>query len=257
MNHPLLHTTGRLSSRMDDTAVAKLLARVQPHLPQPADWNHPDIELEIGMGNGLAMLERAKAAPHRLFVGSEVYLNGLQVALNTISSWRAQRGHLTQIELSHEMASDRPRHDDISNIRLTNQDARDLLANIPPATLSRILIPFPDPWPKAKHHKRRIVQPELLAACARTLKPNGELWVVTDWPSYAYHAIAVMQSHKAFTMNGCDLEAVNCKPSARLETPLGPQLLATAPSWWVPTKYQEKAITAGRGVWYIKAIKRA
>lgn len=231
-----IHTTGRLSSRMDESAITKLLVRVQPHLPQSADWKHPDIELEIGIGNGLALLDRARAAPHRLFVGSEVYLNGLQVALN----------HLTD--------NQQPTTD---NIRLTNQDARDLLQTIPHNTLSRILIPFPDPWPKAKHHKRRIVQPELLDACARTLKPGGELWVVTDWPSYAYHAIAVMQSHKAFTMNGCDLEAVHCKPSARLEVPLGPQLLSTPPPWWVPTKYQDKAITAGRGVWYIKALKRA
>ncbi|MFZ2586636.1 MAG: hypothetical protein WAZ18_00710 [Alphaproteobacteria bacterium] len=236
MHHPI-PTTGRLSSRMSEADIAKLLARLQPHLPTAADWAHPEIELEIGMGNGLALLARAQAAPHRLFVGSELYLNGLQVALN----------HLTPAPRSLGEGG---------NIRLTNHDARALLATIPPATLSRILIPFPDPWPKSGHHKRRIVQPSLLDEAARTLKPGGELWVVTDWPSYAYHTIATLFPHPAFTLAQTGGQAADCKPSARLDEKLGPHHLATPPAWWVPTKYQAKAYTAGRVPWFIEATRK-
>ncbi|MCP5405152.1 MAG: tRNA (guanosine(46)-N7)-methyltransferase TrmB [Pseudomonadaceae bacterium] len=231
---PLI-TTGRLSTRMDAAEVEQLLARVAPYVPTAADWRHPDIELEIGMGNGLAMLERAKAAPERLFVGSEMYLNGLQSCLAAMAE----------------------QQDAPTNLRLTAEDARELMEAIPDGCLSRILVPFPDPWPKAKHHKRRIVQSALLDAAARTLKDGGELWVVTDWPSYAYHSLAVIFGHPAFVLEGTGHAAADCKPSARLEEQLGPHHLATAPAWWVETKYQDKAKVAGRRPWFIRAVKRA
>lgn len=230
---PLI-TTGRLSTRLTAADVDRLLARLQPYLPISGTWTHPDIELEIGMGNGLALLKRARAAPESLFVGSELYLNGLQTCLSALRKDGAPP----------------------SNVCLTNQDARDLLAMVPDAALSRILVPFPDPWPKAKHHKRRIVQPELLDAAARTLKPGGELWVVTDWPSYAYHSLATLFAHPSFALEGTDHAAADCKPSARLEDGPGPHRLAMPPAWWVETKYQHKARTAGRQPWFIKATRR-
>lgn len=225
---PLI-TTGRLSTRMSAAEAERLLARLHPYLPTQADWRHPDIELEIGMGNGLALLERAKAASDRLFVGSEMYLNGVQTALNALPP---------------------------ANVRITHQDARELLATVPDGALSRILVLFPDPWPKAKHHKRRIVQPALLEDAARTLKSGGELWVVTDWPSYAYHGIATLFAHPAFALAGTGHAAADCKPSARLDDELGPHHLATPPPWWVETKYQQKAQTAGRRPWFVHAVRK-
>lgn len=220
---------------MDTVERADIIARLAPYAPQSADWTHPQIELEIGMGNGLAMLERARAAPDRLFVGCEVYLNGLKTLLY----------HLQPSPGARPVQP---------NIRMTNTDARDLLAGLPAHCLDRILIPFPDPWPKARHHKRRIVNADMLTLCAKALKPTGELWVITDWPDYAYHALSQIYAHPAWALAQTDRAAADCKPSARLEDELGPHHLGMAPPWWVATKYQGKAQLAGRRPWFIRGM---
>lgn len=239
MKEQRIHTTGRLASRMSLEAQAALRARLETFAPAKGEW--AGAELEIGMGNGLALLERARAAlkagADGLYIGSEIYLNGLEVLARELEKKNAPK-----------------------NVRLLAQDGREILEGVPAGALSRVLVLFPDPWPKGKHHKRRIVQPDLLDAAARALQPGGELWVVTDWPSYAFHAIGVMASHKSFVMAQTDGAAADCKPSARLgggeEPALGPHLLGVAPAWWVETKYQAKAKVAGRGSWYIKAVKK-
>lgn len=231
-----IHTTGRLASRMNSEEQEALRARLEAWAPKKTEWD--GAELEIGMGNGLALLERARANPDGLYIGSEIYLNGLEVLARELKKKGAP-----------------------GNVRLLAKDGREVLEAVPAGVLSRVLVLFPDPWPKSKHHKRRIVQPELLDTAARALKPGGELWVVTDWPSYAFHAIGVMAGHKAFVMAQTEGVAADCKPSARLgakgeEPALGPHLLGQAPAWWVETKYQAKAKVAGRGSWYISAVRR-
>jgi tRNA (guanine-N(7)-)-methyltransferase len=73
----------------------------------------------------------------------------------------------------------------IDNIRILQGDGRELAAALPSACLSRIYILFPDPWPKLRHHKRRLIQPEVIAELARVLKPGGRLRFATDWADYA------------------------------------------------------------------------
>jgi tRNA (guanine-N7-)-methyltransferase len=231
-----IHTTGRLASRMTLEEQRALRTRLEKWAPQKAEWK--GAELEIGMGNGLALLERAKANPDGFYIGSEIYLNGLEV-----------------------LARELEKKDAPENVRLLAEDGREVLERVPAGSLRRVLVLFPDPWPKAKHHKRRIVQAGLLDGAAKALQPGGELWVVTDWPSYAFHAIGVMAGHKAFTMAQTEGVAADCKPSARLgqdgeEPALGPHLLAEAPAWWVETKYQAKAKVAGRGSWYLSAVRK-
>jgi len=190
------------------------------------------VELELGIGNGEAMAERAKAEPGRYFIGSDVYLNGL-----------AQAARFAQ---------------GLPNVALTNADARDLLASLPPGSVQRVAVPHPDPWPKASHHKRRLVQPDFLAACARVLQPGGELWVVTDWPDYAFHTLALLHRHSQLQLLQTGEAAARCKvkPGGAGEQPLGPQLLAQPPAWWVPTKYQQKALALGRAPWFVGAVRK-
>ncbi len=215
---------------MDATEKAEVLAAV-------AAFKVPSslpaiVELELGIGNGEAMAMRAKADPTCFFIGTDVYLNGLAQAARFATG--------------------------LSNVALTNTDARDLLASLPPHSVQRVLVPHPDPWPKASHHKRRLVQPEFLDACARVLQPKGELWVVTDWPDYAFQSLAMLHQHPAFQLGQTTEAAARCKvkPGGAGENILGPHLLGVAPPWWVTTKYSEKAKALGRQPWFIGAVRK-
>jgi tRNA (guanine-N7-)-methyltransferase len=237
-NRRPIPTTGRLATRMSAAEQAELHADLQPWLVTP-DFIAvaKPLEIELGIGNGLALYARAAANPAQNFIGSEIYLNGLRTLLS----------HLKKNPLP--------------NLRVYPQDGRTLFTNglLKPASITRVLILFPDPWPKTSHHKRRLVQPELLTTLTKALAPQGELFVVTDWPSYAYHAISHIYQTKGLTIAPTHLAAADCKPSARLSERendlIGPQLLTLAPEWWQPTKYQEKAAVAGRNPWFIKALK--
>lgn len=243
VTHPRpIITTGRLATRMSGQEQAELKRLLQAWAPDIAFINQgKPLEVELGMGNGMALYERAKANPSMNFIGSEIYLNGLQALLKALQK------------------------DPLPNVRIYPEDARTLFTSglLQPASLARVLILFPDPWPKSSHHKRRIVQPELAETIKRHLVKNGELWVVSDWPSYAYHTIATLHPIKGLQLEQTVRSAADCKPSARLaegggaggEAALGPHLLMQAPTWWQPTKYQEKAQVAGRNPWFIKAIK--
>jgi tRNA (guanine-N7-)-methyltransferase len=235
-NHRPLHTTGRTHTRMSVAEQSALHASLQPFLATPQYLANPPqpLEVELGIGNGMALYERALANPAMNFLGAEVYLNGLRTLATAM------------------------RKNPLPNLKVVAADARTLFtgeAALPPQSVQRILVLFPDPWPKTSHKKRRIIQPQLLENASPILTPHGEFWVVTDWPDYAYHAIATFYSSKAFHLAPHGLAAADCKPSARLEDAIGPQILATAPAWWQPTKYQQKGAIAGRKSWYIKAIK--
>jgi tRNA (guanine-N7-)-methyltransferase len=120
-----------------------------------------DINLEIGFGGGEHLLAEARAHGDAGFIGCEPYLNGLAKIL---------------ARLEDEPAD---------NLRLYAGDAAELLAWLPPASLQRIDLIHPDPWPKRRHWKRRFVQDATVAAMARVLKPGGTFRFATDWPDYA------------------------------------------------------------------------
>jgi len=120
--------------------------------------------LEIGSGMGETTLEIAKAHPEADFVAVEVHGPGVGSLLNAI-----EREQLT-------------------NLRVIRHDALDVLEHmVGDGTLAAIHLFFPDPWPKKRHHKRRLVQPEFAALAARKLAPGGTLHAATDWPDYADH----------------------------------------------------------------------
>lgn len=120
------------------------------------------VVFEIGFGNGDTLVADAQDNPDMNFLGVEVHEPGI--------------GHCL---LAAERAG-------IENLRLVARDALEVLADqLQPAALDRINLYFPDPWPKKRHHKRRIVQPEFLRLCASRLRAGGLLCIATDWANYA------------------------------------------------------------------------
>jgi tRNA (guanine-N7-)-methyltransferase len=140
------------------------------------------LTIEIGFGNGEHLLARAQAEPERLFLGIEVHRAGIGAVL-----LRAAASNL-------------------QNLRVIRHDAVEVLAQqIPAGAVDELEILFPDPWHKARHHKRRLIQPAFAALVASRLRPGGSLHLATDWLAYAEQMLEVL--------SGCEgLE--NTVPSA-------------------------------------------
>jgi tRNA (guanine-N7-)-methyltransferase len=134
-----------------------------------------DVRLEIGFGGGEHLVAEALAFPDVGFIGCEPYVNGMAKIL-------------AQIETHN-----------ISNIRLFAGDAAELLAWVPPASLARIDLIHPDPWPKRRHWKRRFVQDVTVAAMARAIKPGGEFRFVSDIADYCAWTLAHLSRSPDFT----------------------------------------------------------
>lgn len=135
------------------------------------------VVLEIGFGNGDTLVEQARQHPELNYLGVEVHVPGV--------------GHcLMQAE-----------KDDVSNLRLITHDAIEVLQNqIADDTLDRVNLYFADPWPKKRHHKRRIIQLEFLAQIAQKLRQGGGFFIATDWAGYAEHIDAVLALDHCFEL---------------------------------------------------------
>jgi len=150
------------------------------YVPEPIDFEDTygrkaPVVLEIGFGNGDTLVEQAAASPSEDFLGIEVHEPGVGHCLIAANSAAA------------------------SNLRLIVHDAIDVLEHqVPSASLRRINLYFPDPWPKKRHHKRRIVQPRFLDLCADKLEPGGAIHIATDWANYAAHIDEVFAASAGF-----------------------------------------------------------
>jgi tRNA (guanine-N7-)-methyltransferase len=172
--HPPLRSYGRLKSRTIKPRQAALMETLLPQLRVPAEPFDPralapsaaEAWLEIGFGGGEHLAAQAARRPDVLFIGAEPFQNGVASALRHI----AEAG--------------------LENVRLHDGDARELLARLPDASLTRVFILFPDPWPKARHHKRRLLQADTAAELARALKPGGRLRFASDWADYVDWSLA-------------------------------------------------------------------
>jgi tRNA (guanine-N7-)-methyltransferase len=133
------------------------------------------VRLEIGFGGGEHLMAEAEANPHIGFIGIEPFVNGMAKALTAI----AARGH--------------------RNIRLHQGDAIEVIARLPQASLVRVDLIHPDPWPKRRHWKRRFVQDDTVAAIARILRPRGEFRFVSDIPDYAAWTLVRLLRAPAFS----------------------------------------------------------
>jgi tRNA (guanine-N7-)-methyltransferase len=163
--------------------------------------------LDIGFGDGEALLTAAARFPDIDYLGVEVHEPGI--------------GHLlTLIERSG-----------LTNIRLINRDAIDVIEQmLPDAAFDAVNLFFPDPWPKKRHHKRRIVQPAFLDEVARILKPQGLLHVSTDWMHYAEHMGQTLDAASEFEK--CSAESLRDEPLA----------------FRAPTKFEQRGRKLGHDV---------
>jgi tRNA (guanine-N7-)-methyltransferase len=168
--HGPLRSYGRIKARPLKARQAEAAERVMTRFAlDPCRPIHPDALmpgaaeawLEIGFGGGEHMAAQAERRPDILVMGAEPFLNGLASAARHVD----ERG--------------------LANVRLYQGDAREVLSALPGASLDRVFVLFPDPWPKARHHKRRLIQAEVLADLARVLKMGGRLRFATDWADYA------------------------------------------------------------------------
>jgi tRNA (guanine-N7-)-methyltransferase len=170
------------------------------------------VVLEIGFGNGESLAAQAAATPERNFLGLEVHRPGI--------------GHLL-LEIERR---------GLANLRVMRQDARALLrpppaGGLPDASLAGVQLFFPDPWPKKRHHKRRIVQPDFMRDVARVLVPGGRFHAATDWAPYAEHMLGVVEALP-------DL----------FENTAGPGRFAERPQSRPPTKFERRGERLGHQV---------
>lgn len=146
--------------------------------PRPVDA----VRMEIGFGGGEHMAAEAAAHPAAGFIGCEPFVNGMAKALALIEA------------------------QGLDNVRLHFGDATDVIAWLPAASLDRVDLLYPDPWPKRRHWKRRFVQDDSVAALARIIRPGGEFRFVTDWPDYAAWTLErlLRSPHFAWTAEHAD-----------------------------------------------------
>ena len=181
---------------------------------EPWRWFDPaprELWLEIGFGGGEHLAELAATHPEIGFIGCEPYIGGVARLLGLLEAQQS------------------------TNVRLVVDDARILLRALPDGAIGRMFVLFPDPWPKTRHHKRRIVNPNTAAEFARLLEPGGELRLATDDMDYARAMLQALRPRS--------------KLSWLAERPLD---WRTRPADWPPTRYEQKAIAAGRRCVYLR-----
>jgi tRNA (guanine-N7-)-methyltransferase len=167
--------------------------------------NQRPVVLEIGFGMGETTAAIAAAHPQTNFLGVEMHWPGVGALLRRVES--AQ----------------------LPNVRVVRRDAVEVVAQmIPPASLAAIHVYFPDPWPKKRHHKRRLLQPEFVHALAERLAPGGYLHVATDWEPYADEILATLSAEPLL---------------ANTATGFAPR-----PSWRPLTKFEQRGLDLGHRV---------
>ncbi len=206
---------GRSSSHKLRVQQAELVETLLPAISVPEEGeitserlfgDDRPLHFEIGFGAGEHLAHRADLLPDHGFIGCEPFLNGVAQALTHIRDGR------------------------LANVRLWMNDALDPLQRIPDGALTMLYLLHPDPWPKARHAKRRMMNDGPVDLFWKKLKPGGEFRVATDDPTYLNWLLMIMQRHTD------QFEWVNAKPNAWLDYPSG----------WIETRYAAKARRQGR-----------
>lgn len=172
------------------------------------------LEIEIGSGKGTFLAQQAPQRPQANFLGIE---------------WAGE---------FFRYAADRIRRHAIANVRLLHADAIEFIHfRCPDAIAAVIHLYFPDPWPKKRHHKRRLIQAPLVALLASRLAPGGYLHCATDWQPYAEQMLAVLGAEPALVNTGAGY--------------------AARPDWRPQTKFEQRGLRLGHGVWDLVFRRRA
>ncbi|GAA4004195.1 tRNA (guanine(46)-N(7))-methyltransferase TrmB [Sphingomonas humi] len=212
---------GRSSGHKLRQGQQELIDRLLPEVAVPTEGeitsrrlfgDDRPLHFEIGFGSGEHLAYRADLLPEHGFVGCEPFLNGVATALTHV------------------------RDGALRNVRLHMNDALEVLRRVPDGSLLMIYLLHPDPWPKARHSKRRMVNDGPVGLFADKLKPGGELRIATDHPVYLEWTLTVMQRHTE------RFEWLAEKPGDFLDPPSG----------WIETRYGAKSRREGRRPYYLR-----
>jgi tRNA (guanine-N7-)-methyltransferase len=203
--------TGRTHSPRQEALLTGLLPRVAIDLGQPYQVPGADVWLEIGFGGGEHLIWQARQNPQVRMIGCEPFDDGVIKVLRAIDEGK------------------------LSNIQLHADDARPLLRWLPDASIVRAFVLFPDPWPKKKHQKRRLINAAFLGELARVMKPGGELRIGTDIADYARSIMIAFQAEPRFAWLAD-----------------GPADWRVRPDDWPETRYEQKAKREGRVSAYLR-----
>lgn len=212
---------GRSSGHKLRKGQQELVDRLLPQISVPEDGEitaerlfgeDRPLHFEIGFGGGEHLADRADMLPDHGFIGCEPFLNGVATAL----------GHV------------RDKH--LANVRLWRGDALEVLRRVPDGALSFLYLLHPDPWPKARHSKRRMVNDGPIDLFASKIRPGGELRIATDHPVYLEWTLMMMQRHDR------QFRWLATKPSDFLEPSGG----------WIETRYGAKSRREGRRPYYLR-----
>ena len=216
---------GRASGHKLRKSQQELVDTLMPQIEVPGDdeitskrlfGDDRPVHFEIGFGSGEHLADRAGMLPDHGFIGAEPFLNGVAAALAHI----------------------RDKH--LANVRLWRGDALDVLQRVPDGALSFIYLLHPDPWPKARHAKRRMVNDRPIDLFAARLKSGGEFRLATDDPTHLTWALMIMQRHSA------QFQWLAEHPKDFLEPPSG----------WIETRYGAKSRREGRRPYYLRYCRR-
>ena len=174
-----------------------------------------EVWLEVGFGGGEHLLWQAQANPRAGIIGAEPYVSGIAKLLSKLASAES-----------------------ISNLRVYTEDATDIIASLPDASLSRVFVLFPDPWPKTRHHKRRFIQMAMLDQLARVMKQGAELRFATDDNGYLIWTLERLSAHPAFSWLAMRANDWRARPPD-----------------WPQTRYEAKAIKAGAACTYLRFVR--
>ena len=175
--------------------------------PRPLDA----VWLEIGFGGGEHLLWQAENNPNVGFIACEPFIDGVVKVIDG-----AQRRGL-------------------DNIRIYADDAREVLSWLPAGVIARTFVLFPDPWPKARHHKRRLVEPDFIKSLSRVMTPGAELRLATDIDDYARQMLLAVRANETFAW-------LARSPADWRERPVD----------WPATRYEAKAIREGRRRYFLR-----
>nr|WP_269141264.1 tRNA (guanine(46)-N(7))-methyltransferase TrmB [Sphingomonas sp. IC-56] len=198
------------------TLVEELLPQVSVPDAGPLDavtlfGDDRPLEFEIGFGGGEHLAGQAAMRPDHGLIGCEPFLNGVVGALNHI------------------------RDDSLTNVRLHMGDALEVLERLPDASLTRVYLLHPDPWRKARHAKRRMMNHGPLDLIASKLKPGCEFRLGTDDPTYCRWSMMVMEQRRDFVWQAQSAQDFLVRPDD-----------------WPETRYERKARRQGHEVWYFR-----
>ena len=224
MNDPLSirRLYGRAKGHKLRAGQAELLADLLPGVAVPDGpldartlfGDDRPVEFEIGFGSGEHLAAQAEARPDQGFIGCEPFLNGVVGALAKIDD-RA-----------------------LGNVRLHMGDALDVLDRVPDASLDRLYLLHPDPWPKARHAKRRMVNHGPLDLIAAKLKPGAEFRLGTDDPTYCRWSMRIMNQRRDFVWQARTAADFLARPAD-----------------WPETRYEAKARRQGHEVWHFRYLR--